>query len=91
MLSEGPLAPERPRMKLLVGGVGVALLLGAGFWVLGSGTQPGDLQLARLLTFAAEQFRRGPLAAEKPAQLRDAHAGLLHEHLQRSRRRDAKS
>jgi membrane fusion protein (multidrug efflux system) len=29
-------------MKLLVVGVGFALLLGAGFWVLGSGTQPGD-------------------------------------------------
>jgi len=29
-------------MKLLVVGVGVALLLGAGFWVLESGTQPVD-------------------------------------------------
>jgi RND family efflux transporter MFP subunit len=29
-------------MKLLVFGVGFALLLGAGFWVLGSGTQPVD-------------------------------------------------
>src|SRR5438093_11241147 len=42
MSPEGPLAPKRPRMKLLVVGVGVALLLGAGFWVLESGTQPVD-------------------------------------------------
>src|SRR2546428_11815410 len=42
MSPEEPLAPKRPRMKLLVVGVGVALLLGAGFWVLESGTQPVD-------------------------------------------------
>src|SRR2546428_7916308 len=42
MSPEGPLAPKRPRMMLLVVGVGVALLLGAGFWVLESGTQPVD-------------------------------------------------
>ena len=42
MSPEGPLAPNRPPMKLLVVGVGVALLLGAGFWVLESGTQPVD-------------------------------------------------
>jgi RND family efflux transporter MFP subunit len=33
-------------MKLLVVGVGFALLLGAGFWVLGSGTQPVDQKAA---------------------------------------------
>src|SRR2546426_1038757 len=42
MSPEDPLAPKRPRMKLLVVGVGLALLLGAGFWVLESGTQPVD-------------------------------------------------
>src|SRR6266849_5476476 len=42
MSPEEPLAPKRPRMNLLVVGVGVALLLGAGFWVLESGTQPVD-------------------------------------------------
>src|SRR5713101_6502323 len=46
MSPEEPLAPKRPRMKLLVVGVGVALLLGASFWVLESGTQPVDAKVS---------------------------------------------
>jgi len=40
MTPEGLLAPKRPWIKLLVVGVGFALLFGAGFWVLDSNTQP---------------------------------------------------
>jgi membrane fusion protein (multidrug efflux system) len=46
MMPEGLLAPKRPWMKLLVVGVGFALLLGAGFWVLGSGTQSADQKMS---------------------------------------------
>src|SRR3989475_5490970 len=59
MPPEEPLAPKRPRMKLLMVGVGVALLLGAGFWVLESGTQPVDP-------------RASPSAAKSPAAAKEA-------------------
>ena len=58
MLPEGPLAPKGPRMKLLVVGVGVAFLLGAGFWVLESGTQPVDQG-------ASPSAAKSPAAAEE--------------------------
>src|SRR5438445_13330121 len=59
MSPEEPLVPKRPRMKLLVVGVGVALRLGAGFWVLESGTQPGDPTAS-------------PSAAKSPAAAKEA-------------------
>ena len=59
MSPEEPLAPKRPRMKLLVVGVGLALLLGAGFWVLESGTQPVDPNAS-------------PSAAKSPAAAKEA-------------------
>jgi len=46
-------------MKLLVVGVGFALLLGAGFWVLGSGTQPVDQ-------------KSSPSAAKTPAAAKES-------------------
>jgi len=58
MSPEEPLAPKRPRMKLLVVGVGVALLLGAGFWVLESDTQPVD-------TKASPSAAKSPAAAKE--------------------------
>src|SRR5947209_7985221 len=58
MSPEEPLAPKRPRMKLLVVGVGLALLLGAGFWVLESDTQPVD-------TKASPSAAKSPAAAKE--------------------------
>ena len=72
MSPEGPLAPKSPRMKLLVVGVGVALLLGAGFWVLESGTQPVDqgvsLSAAKTLGAAKESGSVPEVQVVKPAR-----------------------
>ena len=59
MSPEGPRTPKRLRMKLSVVGVGVALLLGAGFWVLESDTQPVDTKAS-------------PSAAKSPAAAKEA-------------------
>jgi len=79
MSPEGPLAPKSPRMKLLVVGVGVALLLGAGFWVLESGTQPVDqgvsLSAAKTLGAAKESGSVPEVQVVKPAR-RDVAATL---------------
>src|SRR5438093_3578684 len=79
MSPEGPLAPKRPRMKLLVVGVGVALLLGAGFWVLESGTQPVDQKVspaaAKALAAAKESESVPEVQVVKPAR-RDVAATL---------------
>src|SRR5438093_13271692 len=79
MSPEGPLAPKRPRMMLLVVGVGVALLLGAGFWVLESGTQPVDQgaspSAAKTLGAAKESGSVPEVQAVKPAR-RDVAATL---------------
>ncbi len=79
MSPEGPLAPKRPRMKLLVVGVGVALLLGAGFWVLESGTQPVDQgaspSVAKTLGAAKESGSVPEVQVVKPAR-RDVAATL---------------
>src|SRR5712692_12054276 len=79
MSPEGPLAPKRPRMKLLVVGVGFALLLGAGFWVLGSGTQPADpktsLSAAKAASAAKESGNVLEVQVVKPTR-RDVAATL---------------
>src|SRR5207247_11153475 len=79
MSPEGPLAPNRPPMKLLVVGVGVALLLGAGFWVLESGTQPVDQgaspSAAKTLGAAKESGSVPEVQVVKPAR-RDVAATL---------------
>src|SRR5437867_11123014 len=66
-------------MKLLVVGVGVAFLLGAGFWVLESGTQPVDQRAspsaAKTLGAAKESGSVPEVQVVKPAR-RDVAATL---------------
>src|SRR5665213_3748229 len=49
---------------------------------LESTAQPGDLRLAGLFSFAAEQFGGRALASQQAAQLRYRHSRLLHQHAQ---------
>ena len=79
MSPEGPPLPKGPRMKWLTVVIGLALLFGAGFWVLESGTQPVDQKVspaaAKALAAAKESGSVPEVQVVKPAR-RDVAATL---------------